>query len=84
MTFTAYQLEKQRVLTRIPRGNFIHVTAEDGKRVYMSLKDEMTLSKQVCPLMNVSVNVSTHLCLLKAQGIDETSTKFHLHESRLI
>jgi len=66
MTFTAYQLEKQRVLTRIPRGNFIHVTAEDGKRVYMSLKDEMTLSKQVCPLMNVSVNVSTHLCLLKA------------------
>ena len=51
LTFTAYELERQRVLPRIPRGNYIHVTAEDGKRVYMSLKDEMTLNKQVCPLI---------------------------------
>ncbi|KAK2187311.1 hypothetical protein NP493_170g04032 [Ridgeia piscesae] len=85
-TGRAYQLEKQRVLTRIPRGNFIHVTAEDGKRVYMSLKDEMTLSKQVDEVATKEQSLQlleTPLAVLKAQLLEERTRKAIEESERL-
>ena len=42
-----YDYERPRLLGRIPDGDFVGVTTMDGKRLYMNLKDEKELEREV-------------------------------------
>ena len=47
VTFSGYDFERKRVLTRVPNGNFISTRGTEGKTVYLSVKDEMDLFSEV-------------------------------------
>lgn len=40
---SGYDIERKRVYTRVPAGNFISTTGSEGRTVYMNVKDEMDL-----------------------------------------
>ena len=42
-----YVFERQRVLNRIPDGDFMSVTTEDGRRLYMSVRTDEEMCLQV-------------------------------------
>ena len=47
MIYLDYDYERQRLLSRIPDGDFVGVTTMEGKRLYMNLKDEKELEREV-------------------------------------
>ena len=47
LVIAVYDTDRARVLSRIPDTDFVYVTDAEGKRVYMTLKEEEDMEREV-------------------------------------
>ncbi|KAL5018093.1 hypothetical protein ScPMuIL_003815 [Solemya velum] len=69
-----YDFDRKRVLTRLPKGQFMSSTSTEGDKVYMVLKDELDLDQE-CEMVTRNMKqvqlLATPISVLRQQVEDE-------------